>query len=120
MPKAYSGTANSTASACTHVARKCCTFVGGSTSRSGSKGGRPRADSSSRTLMPVRAATRAAARSAELLSELRRRLPEIARITYDLSLSIFVPTGARTYQPAPKSCRSCPVVCPGFVSCTNR
>src|SRR5438552_6441247 len=52
MPKAYSGTANSTASACIHVAQKCATFVGESASRSGSKGGSPRADSSSQTLMP--------------------------------------------------------------------
>jgi hypothetical protein len=49
----------------------------------------------------ARAAACAAARRAALLSERRRRLPEIARITYEPSLSIFVPARERTYQPAP-------------------
>ena len=86
---------------------------------SGSKCGSLRIEFAVATGMPLRAAARAAARRAALLSELRRRLPEIARIIYAPLCSIFVPAGERTYHSAPKLSRPWPVVWPGFVSRTK-
>lgn len=119
MPN-VSETARSTPAASSQAFRKRRADSGGSVSWSGSKGGRLRTELASATRRPSRAAACAAARRTALLIEARLKLPEMARISKRggeagssisaTQSSIFFPAGDTTYQAAPKSCRSWPLV----------
>jgi hypothetical protein len=80
IPCAYSGTEISRPAASTHARSNRTTVSGGAASRSGSKWGSDRAASLRSIAMPAAAPALTAARSAAVLTEDVRRLPEIARI----------------------------------------
>src|SRR5262249_18296616 len=95
-PRAYSGLEISRRSPPPMTARNPATGAGTSApSRSGLKNGRPAIPSNSTTLTPA-GASRAAARSAAVLLEPLRRLPEIATIFMRASALVrLVPIGGR-------------------------